>query len=61
MKEAVMRKVSIGDFVETIHGINGMLIDVKSTYYGCTAFIATADGRTFYCPISDFKDCKYKE
>lgn len=56
-----MREVSIGDFVETIHGINGMLTEVKNSCYGRTAFIATADGRTFYCPISDFKDCKYKE
>lgn len=56
-----MREVSIGDFVETIHGVNGILTAVKNTYYGLTAYIATADGRIYYCPISDFKDCKYKE
>lgn len=56
-----MREIGIGDFVETIHGLNGILINVKNTYYGSTAYVATADGRTFYCPISDFKDCKYKE
>lgn len=47
----------IGDFVETIHDINGILIAVKEGYYGLTAFIATADERTFYCPISDLKNC----
>lgn len=56
-----MREVKIGDFVETIHGVNGILTSVKNTFYGSTAYIAAADGRTFYCPISDFKDCKYKE
>lgn len=25
------------------------------------AFIATADERTFYCPIGDLKNCIYKE
>lgn len=28
-----MREVSIGDFVETVHGINGMLTEVKNSYY----------------------------
>lgn len=56
-----MREVSIGDFVETIHGINGILTAVKKSYYGLTAFIATSDGRTFYCPIQELKNCKYKE
>lgn len=55
-----MRKVTIGDFVETIHNINGILIDIKKSYYGLTAFIATADGRTFYCPIADLKNCTYE-
>lgn len=54
-----MRKVIIGDFVETIHGVNGILTEVKNTYYGDMAFIATADGRAFHCPIADFKNCKY--
>lgn len=40
-----MREVRIGDFVETIHGVNGILTSVKNTYYGLTAYIATADGR----------------
>ncbi len=48
-----MRKVMIGDFVETNHGVNGILTAVNNL----TVFIATADGRTFYCPISDLKDC----
>ena len=56
-----MREVTIGDFVETIQDINGILIAVKRGYYGLTAFIATADRRTFYCPIGDLKDCIYKE
>lgn len=51
-----MRKVSIGDFVETTHNVNGILTDVKKTYYGTTVFIATSDGRTFYCPIEDLKN-----
>lgn len=56
-----MREVTIGDFVETNHGVNGILTAVKRGCYGLTAFIATADGRTFYCPISALKDCIYKE
>ncbi len=52
-----MREVTIGDFVETIHDINGILTAVNNL----AAFIATADGRTFCCPISDLKDCIYKE
>ena len=45
----------IGDFVETIHGVNGILTAIKDTYYGKMAFIATSDGRTFHCPVSDIK------
>lgn len=46
----------IGDFVETIHGVNGILTKVKKGgYYGYVAFIATSDMRTFYCPINDIK------
>lgn len=56
-----MREVIIGDFVETIYGENGILTAVKNTYYGSTAYIATADGRTFYCPATDLKNCKYEE
>lgn len=60
-----MREVIIGDFVETVFGINGILIDVRNTPYGTpygkTAYIAMADGRTFYCPVSSLKDCIYKE
>ena len=56
-----MREVVIGDFVATVLGVNGILIDVRNTPYGTTAFIATADGRTFYCPLSALKDCIYKE
>ena len=54
-----MREVTIGDFVETVYGVNGILIDVRNTPYGTTAYIATADGRTFYCPVSALKDCIY--
>lgn len=50
-----MRKVNIGDFVETIHGVNGILTEVRNTYWGSTAYIATADGRTFYCPVAELK------
>lgn len=58
-----MREVTIGDFVETVYGVNGILIDAKNTPYNTTAYIAiaTADGRTFCCPISALKDCIYKE
>lgn len=56
-----MREVMIGDFVETNYGVNGILTAVKRGYYGLTAFIATADGQTFYCPVGDLKDCIYKE
>ena len=56
-----MREVSIGDFVETIHGVNGILTAMKNTCHGSTAFIAIADGRTFYYPITDFTNCKYME
>lgn len=56
-----MRKVSIGDFVETVHGVNGILIEVRNTYRGSTAYIATADGRTFYCPVADLKNCRFTE
>lgn len=45
----------VGDYVETIHGVNGILAAIKDTYYGEMAFIATSDGRTFYCPVSDIK------
>lgn len=46
----------IGDFVETIHGINGILTDIrKCGYQGEVAFIATSDMRIFYCPVSDIK------
>ena len=55
-----MREIQIGDFVETIHGINGILVDVKRGYYGLTAFVATSDRRTFYCPVNDLKNCVYK-
>lgn len=61
-----MREITIGDFVETVLGVNGILIDVRNTPYSApydsrTAFIAMADGRTFYCPLSALKDCIYKE
>lgn len=52
-----MREVTIGDFVETIHDINGILTAVKAG--GLITFIETADGRTFCCPIGDLKDCIY--
>lgn len=45
----------VGDFVETTHGVSGILTAVKTTYYGETAFIATADMRTFYCPLCDIR------
>ncbi len=46
----------IGDFVETIHGVNGILTEIrKGGYYGDVAFIATSDMRTFYCPVTDIK------
>ena len=48
-------KPTVGDYVETIHGVNGILMDIKPTYYGDMAFIATADGRTFHCPVCDIR------
>lgn len=48
-------KPEIGDFVETIHGVNGLLIAIKPTYYGDMAFIATADMRTFHCPVCEIR------
>lgn len=56
-----MREIQIGDFVETIHGINGILVDVRKGRHGLTAFVATFEGATFYCPINDLKECRYKE
>ena len=48
--------VDIGGYVETIHGVNGILTEIrKGGYYGDVAFIATSDMRTFYCPVSDIK------
>lgn len=54
-----MKNVTIWDFVETIHNLNGVLIDVRRGYYGAVAFIATSDMRTFYCLITDLKNCVY--
>lgn len=45
----------VGDFVETIHNINGILTNIKDTPHGKIAFIATSDLRTFYCPLMDIK------
>lgn len=46
--------MQIGDYVETIHGVNGILTEIKKgSYYGDVAFIATSDMRTFYCPVGD--------
>ena len=56
-----MRSVIIGDFVETIHNVSGILQSVKNTYYGDMAFIATADGRVFHCPVMDLKNCKVRK
>ena len=46
----------IGDVVETIHGVNGFLTEIrKGGHYGDVAFIATSDMRIFYCPVNDIK------
>lgn len=48
--------MQIGDYVETVHGVNGILTEIKKGgYYGDVAFIATSDMRTFYCPVTDIK------
>ena len=48
--------MQIGDYVETIHGVNGILTEIKKGgYYGDVAFIATSDLRTFCCPVGDIK------
>ncbi|MBQ8435067.1 MAG: hypothetical protein IJX24_03535 [Oscillospiraceae bacterium] len=52
-----MAKCKVGDFVETIHGINGIVTDIKKcSYYGEVVFIATPDMGTFFCPIYDVKE-----
>lgn len=55
-----MREVTLGDFVETILDINGILIDVGDTPDGKIAYIAVTDGLTFSCLLSILKDCIYK-
>lgn len=42
-----------GYFVETIYGINGILLAVRPGPYGAMAFIATADERIAHCPLDD--------
>lgn len=44
---------TIGDLVETMHGINGILLAVRPSPHGAMAFIATADERVFHCPLND--------
>lgn len=52
-----MTELKIGDFVETIHGVNGIVTCIKKGgYYGDVVFIATSDMRTFYCSIGDLKE-----
>lgn len=41
--------------------VTGILTAVKKGKYGVRAEIATADGRTFYCPIEELKNCVYKK
>lgn len=54
--------MQIGDYVETIHGVNGILTEIrKDSYHGDVAFIATSDMRTFYCPVSDIKSYAIKK
>lgn len=52
------KKPEIGEFVETIHGASGILTAIKPTYYGDMAFIATADMRTYHCPVCDIRRAK---
>lgn len=52
---ALREGIEIGDFVETTTGVNGVLVDIRVTPHGKTAYIATADGRTYYCPTSYIK------
>lgn len=55
-KEDEGEMTQIGDFVETIHGVNGILTEIKKDgYYGDVAFIATSDMRAFCCPVNDVK------
>lgn len=61
-----MREVTIGDFVDTIFNVSGILIDVSNTpfsnpYGSKTAYIAMPSGRTCYCLVDALKDCIYKE
>lgn len=48
-------KFEIGEYVTTVHGVSGILTAIKPTYYGDMAFIATADMRTFHCPVSEVR------
>ena len=48
-------KLKIGDYVITVTGVKGILTAIKPTYYGDIAFIATADMRTYHCPVRDVR------
>ena len=46
--------LQVGDFVETKHGVKGILTAIKKgTCYGDVAYIACSDMRVFHCPVSD--------
>lgn len=46
----------LGDFVETIHGVNGVIIGEKqSDKYGKWIVIITASDKKFFCSINDIK------
>lgn len=53
-----MTKCEIGDFVETIHGVNGIVTSIKRGYYNDVVLIATSDMRTFCCSICAVKQKK---
>lgn len=50
------RTVGEGDFVETVHGVFGIITAIKPD--GTAVNIATSDMRTFYCSATELVDCE---
>lgn len=49
-------RIIIGGFVETIHGVNGILTGIRdNAKFGKWALIVTANDRVFQCPIEDLR------
>lgn len=48
-------RMTLGDSVETTTGVKGILVDIRISPQGEMAYIATTDGRTYYCFTSYIK------